>query len=48
MKFPQKTKSRVIYDPAISLLCAYSDKTIIQKDKHTPMFTVALVRIAKI
>ena len=35
------------YDPAIPLLGIYPEKTIIQKDTHTLMFTAALFTIAK-
>ena len=35
------------YDPAIPLLGIYLDKTFIQKDTCTPMFTAALFTIAK-
>ena len=35
------------YDPAIPLLGIYPEKTIIQKDTCTPMFTVALFTIAR-
>ena len=35
------------YDPTIPLLGIYTDKTFIQKDTHTPMFTAALFTIAK-
>ena len=35
------------YDPAILLLGIYPDKTIIQKDTHTPMFTATLFTIVK-
>ena len=35
------------YDPAISLLGIYPDKTIIQKDTCTPMFIAAVFTIAK-
>ena len=35
------------YDPAIPLLGIYPDKTIIQKDTCTPMFTAALFTIAR-
>ena len=35
------------HDPAIPLLGIYPDKTFIQKDKCTPMFTAALSTIAK-
>ena len=39
--------SLVIYDPAIPLLGIYPEKTIIQKDTCTPMFTAALFTIAR-
>ena len=48
MEVPQKTKNRVPYDPAIPLLGIYPDKTVIQKDTCTPMFTAALFTIANI
>ena len=35
------------YDPVIPLLGIYPDKTIIQEDTFTPVFTVALFTIAK-
>ena len=35
------------YDPAIPFLGIYPDKTIIQKDTCTPMFTAELVTITK-
>ena len=35
------------YDPAIPLLGIYPDKTIIKRDRCTPMFTGALFAIAK-
>ena len=35
------------YDPATPLLDIYPDKTIIQKDTCTPMFTAVLFTIAK-
>ena len=47
MKGPQKTKNKLPYDTAISLLGIYPEKTIIRKDTHTPMFTVALFTVAK-
>ena len=48
MEVPQKKlKIELPYDPAIPLLGIYLDKTIIQKDTYTPMFTAALVTIAK-
>ena len=47
MEVPQKTKIELLYDSAIPLLGIYSDKTIIQKDTCTPMFTAALFTIAQ-
>ena len=35
------------YDPGISLLSIYPEKTIIQKDTCTPVFTAALLTVAK-
>ena len=35
------------YDPAIPLLGIYPEKTIMQKDTCTPMFTAALFTIAR-
>ena len=40
-------KIELPYDPAIPLLGVYPDKTIIQKDTCTSMFTAALFTIAK-
>ena len=43
MEVPQKKlKIELPYDPAMPLLSIYPDKTIIQKDICTPMFTAAL------
>ena len=47
MEVPQKTKNRIIYDPAIPLLGIYPDRTVIQKDTCTPMFIAAVFTIAK-
>ena len=48
MEVPQKTQYRATtYDPEIPLLGIYLDKTFIQKDICTPMFTAALLTIAK-
>ena len=49
LEFPQKTKNRITYDPAISLWCTYPNKTIIQKQKQKQktMFIAALFTIAK-
>ena len=43
----KKLKTELPYDPAIPLLGIYPEKTIIQKDTWTPMFTAALFTIAK-
>ena len=48
MEVPLKTKIELLYDPAIPILGIYLEKTIIQKDTCTPMFTAALFTIAKI
>ena len=42
-----KLKVESLYDPAITLLGIYLDKTTIQKDTRTPMFIAALSTIAK-
>ena len=44
----RKLKIALPYDPAIPLLGIYPDKTIIQKDTCIPMFTAALITVAKI
>ena len=46
-RFLRKLKTELPYDPAIPLLGIYPDKTPIQKDTCTPMFTAALLTIAK-
>ena len=46
-RFLRKLKIELLYDPAIPLLGIYPDKTVIQKDTCTPMFTAALFTIAK-
>ena len=46
-KFLIKLKIELPYDPAITLLGIYPDKTIIQKDTCTTMFITALFTIAK-
>ena len=46
-RFLKKTNIELPYDPAILLLGIYLDKTIIQKDTCTPMFTEALSATAK-
>ena len=46
-RFLNKLEIELPYDPAISLLGIYSEKTIIQNDTYTPMFIAALFTIAK-
>ena len=47
METPLKTKNRVTYSPTVTHLDIYPEKTIIQKDPCTPIFTVALFTVAK-
>ena len=47
MEVPQKLKIELPYDPEISLLDIYSEKTIIQNDTCTSMFIAALFTIAR-
>ena len=44
----RKLNTELQYDPAIPLLGIYLEKTIIGRDTCTPMFTAALITIAKI
>ena len=46
-RFLKKLKIELRYDPAIPLLGIYPEKTVIQKDTCTPMFTAALFTIAR-
>ena len=46
-RFLKKLKIELPYDPAIPLLGIYPEKTIIQKDACTPMFSAALFTIAR-
>ena len=46
-RFLKKLKIELPYDPAISVLGIYPEKTIIQKDTCTPMFIVTLFTIAR-
>ena len=43
----KKLKIELPYDPAIPVPGIYPEKTIIQKDTCTPMFTAALFTIAR-
>ena len=46
-RFLKKLKIELPYDPAIPLLSIYPEKTIIQKESCTTMFTAALLTIAR-
>ena len=46
-RFLKKLKIELPYDPAIPLLGMYSEKTLVQKDTHTPMFPEALFTVAR-
>ena len=46
-RFLREQKIELPYDPAITLLRIFLDKTTIQKDTCTPVFTAALFIIAK-
>ena len=47
MVFLKKLKIELLYDPAIPLLGIYPEKTIIQKETCTTMFSAALFTIAR-
>ena len=46
-RFLKKLKIELLYDPAISLLGIYLEKTIIQKESCTTMFIAALFTVAR-
>ena len=46
-RFLKKLKIELPYDPAIPLLGIYPEKTTIQKESRTTMFTAALFTIAR-
>ena len=46
-RFLKKLKIELPYDPAISVLGIYPEKTIIQKESCTTMFIVALFMMAR-
>ena len=46
-RFLKELKIELPYDPAIPLLGIYPEKTIIQKNTCTPMFTATLFTIAR-
>ena len=50
MEFTQKLKMELLFDPEIPVLGIYhkNHETLIQKNICTPMFTAALLTIAKI
>ena len=48
LRFLKKLKMELPYDPAILLLGRHSEKTIVQKDTSTPLFTVALFTTVRI
>ena len=45
-RFLKKLGINLPYDPALPLLAIYPDKTTIQKDTRTPVFTATLLTIA--
>ena len=45
-RFLKKLKTELPHDPEISLLDRYPEKTMVQKDTCSSVFTVALVTIA--
>ena len=47
MEITKKTRPKLPYDPAVPLLGIYPEKTIIQKDTCSPLFTAALFTIAR-
>ena len=46
-RFLKELKIELPYDPVIPLLGIYPEKTIIQKDTCTPMFTAALFTVGR-
>ena len=46
-RFLKTLKRELPYDPAIPLLGIYAEKTIVQKEPCTTMFTAALFTIAR-
>ena len=45
--FLTELKIELALDPVIPLLGIYTEKTLIQRDTHTPMFIAALFTITK-
>ena len=46
-RFPKNLERKLPYDPAIPLLGIHNEETRIERDMCTPMFTVALLTIAR-
>ena len=46
-RFLKKLKIELPYDPTIPLLGMHLEKTLIRKDRYTPMFIAGLFMIAK-
>ena len=46
-RFLKKLKIELPDDPAIPLLGIYLEKTIIQKDTHTPVFVAVIFTVAR-
>ena len=46
-RFLKKLKIELTYDPGILLLSIYPEENIIQKNTCTPMFTAALLTLAR-
>ena len=46
-RFPKQLKIELSYDPAIPLLGVYPEKTIIQKDTCTQMYTATVFTTAR-
>ena len=47
IEIPLKTGIQLPYDPIMPLLVIYPEKTIIEKDTCTPIFSAALFTIAR-
>ena len=47
-RFLKKLKTELPYDPTIPLLGTYPEKTLTEKNTHTPVFIAAIFTIAKI
>jgi len=47
IEIPRKLKTELLYYIGIPFLSIYLDKTVVQKDTYTPMFTAVLFIMAK-